>query len=141
MLVQIMKKKDNYTMMLEALIQGLIPNMTLPVLNKIDSLIQSLQLDVDAFGMWFDKQLKTNNLSLQNIDFLCMLYQYIAYDIKNYIQEQYQEEIPELHIHCDDEDTNFTNWQELLAWFEHLEKQNPKSSENGFIKGLHAFYG
>jgi hypothetical protein len=141
MLVQIMKRKDNYTMMLEALIQGLIPNATLPVLTKIANVIQGLQLDVEAFGKWFDAQLRIKNLSLQNIDFVCMLYQYLAYDIKKYIQEQYQEEIPELLIHCDDEDTNFTNWQELLRSFEHLEKQNPQASKDGFIKGLLAFYG
>ena len=136
-----MERKDNYTMMLESLIQGLIPNATLPVLGKIDDVIHDLALDIEAFGKWIDEYIQNVKLSLQEIDLVCMMYQYIAYDLKKYMQEQYQETPPELQVRCDNEDTKFTNSQELIRWIEELEERNPKAWKDGFVQGMYAFSG
>lgn len=137
----IMERKDSYTLTLEALLQGLIPNATPPAVIRIIDLIHDLLPDIDAFGKWFDRQIRTNNLSLQDIDLVCMLYQFISYDFQTYMQKQYLEISPELMVHCDEEDSRFTNWQELLQWIEELEERNPKAWEDGFVQGMYAFSG
>lgn len=128
-------------MMLESLVQGLIPNATSPVLAKIDDMIHDLALDIEAFGKWFDEYIRKNNLSLQEIDLVCMMYQFIVYDLKVYMQEEYQESIPELQVRCDEEDTKFTNWQGFLKWIEDLEEKNPNAAKDGFIRAMYAFSG
>ncbi|MHA2246329.1 MAG: hypothetical protein ACXADY_15300 [Candidatus Hodarchaeales archaeon] len=136
-----MERKDSYIMMLETLIHGLLPNATPPVLGKIYNVFNDLKLDCYAFGKWFDEIFRNNSLFLQEIDLVCMLYQYIVYDFKTYMQEQYQESIPELQMHCDYEDTKFTNWQGLTQWIEELEERNPQAAEDGFVGAMYAFYG
>ncbi len=128
-------------MTLETLIHGLLPNATPPVLGKIDNVLNDLELDWYAFGKWFDETIRNNSLSLQEIDLVCMLYQFISYDFKTYMQEQYHEAAPELQVHCDDEDTKFTNWQVLTQWIEELEDRNPQAAEDGFVRAMYAFYG
>ncbi|MFX0209136.1 MAG: hypothetical protein ACFFDT_24345 [Candidatus Hodarchaeota archaeon] len=70
-----------------------------------------------------------------------MLYQYIGYDFQTYMQEQYQESPPELLVQCEEDDSKFTNWQDLIHWIEELEKRNPKAWEDGFVQGMYAFSG
>jgi len=130
---------ERYSLVLEYLFQGLIPNATPHALGKIDDVMHDLALDGEAFGKWFDMYIQKNNLSLQEIDLVGLLFQFIAYDLTTYMKEQYQETAPKLQVHCDDEDTKFTNWQELLRWIEELEVRNPHAAEDGFIKGLYAF--
>ena len=136
-----MQRKDSYTLTLEALLQGLIPNATPPAVIKIVDLIHDLLPDLDAFGKWFDQQIRTNNLSLQDIDLVCMLYRYIVNDFQTYMQEQCHETPPELQVHCEEEDSKFTNWQEIVQWIEELEERNPKAWEDGFVQGIYAFSG
>ncbi|MFX0125516.1 MAG: hypothetical protein ACFFAE_17980 [Candidatus Hodarchaeota archaeon] len=57
------------------------------------------------------------------------------------MQEQYHETPPELQVHCEEEDSKFTNWQELIQWIEELEKRNPKAWEDGFVQGMYVFSG
>ena len=136
-----MERKDSYTMMLEALIQGLIPYATLPVLIKIDDVIQDLALDIDAFGRWFDEYIRSNSISLQEVDLGGMMYKFISHDFKTYMQETYQENPPDLQVYCDEEDSKFTNWQEITKWIEELEDRNPKAWKDGFIQGMYAIPG
>lgn len=132
---------ERYAKMLETLIHGLLPNATPPVIDKIENILIDLELDWYAFGTWFDEYIRNNNISLQEVDLVCMLYQYIAYDFKTYMQEQYQESVPELQVHCDDEDTKFTNWRELIQWVKELKERNLNAWEDGFVQAMSAFSG
>ena len=58
-----------------------------------------------------------------------------------YMQNQYQETPPELLVQCEEEDSKFMNWQEIIQWIEELEKRNPKAWEGGLIQGMYAFSG
>ena len=107
---------ERYSLFLEYLIQGLIPNATPHALGKIDDVMHNLALDGETFGKWFDMYIRKNNLSLQEIDLVGLLFQFIAYDLTTYMQAQYQETAAKLHVHCDNEDTKFTTWQELHRW-------------------------
>ena len=57
------------------------------------------------------------------------------------MQKQYHETPPELQVHCEEEDSKFTNWQEIIKWIEELEERNPKAWEDGFVQGIYAFSG
>jgi hypothetical protein len=134
-----MSDYERFALVLEMVIQGLIPNAHPQALGKIDDVIHDLALDWEAFGIWFDNQIRKNNLSLQEIDLVGLVYQYIAYDFKRYMHEQYNETSPDLEVLSDEEDTKFTNWQEICRWIEDLETRNPQAAEDGFVKGLYAF--
>jgi len=57
------------------------------------------------------------------------------------MQETYQENPPDLQVYCDEEDSKFTNWHEVIQWIEELEDRNPKAWEDGFVQGMYAFPG
>ena len=136
-----MERKDSYTMMLEALIQGLIPYATIPVLIKIDDVIHDLALDIDAFGKWLDEYIRNKSISLQKVDLAGMLYKFIDYDFKKYMQDTYQESPPDLQVFLDEEDSKFMNWPEMIQWIEELEDRNHKVWEDGFVQGMYNFSG
>lgn len=124
---------------LQLIMQGILPNATIPVLGRLEDLIHDLALDWDAFGIWFDKQIHTKQLSLQEIDLVEMTCQYIADDFIQYMQEQFQETPPHFEIVADDEDTYFTNWTEIINWINDLKEKNPQAWLNGFVQGMLAF--
>jgi hypothetical protein len=55
------------------------------------------------------------------------------------MHEQYNEITPDLEVLSDEEDTKFTNWEEIRHWIEDLETKNPQAVADGFVKGLYAF--
>ena len=134
-----MKNSQLDAEVLELIIHGIFPNATIPALGRVQDLIHDLALDWDAFGIWLDTQIQEEKLSLQKIDFVGKVYQFIAHDFTTYMLEKYSEEVPLLHLSFDDEDSHFTNWTILLNWISDLKERNPQAWKDGIVQAMISF--
>ena len=124
---------------LELIIHGIFPNATIPALGRLGDIIHDLALDWDAFGKWFNDQIRIRKISLQEVDIVGVTFEFIAYDFSTYMLEQFQLKLPGFEIYYDDEDTHFSNWTEIINWLSELKEKNPIAWKDSFVQCMCAF--